>query len=210
MPNSPISPVMLSEQIKEVLLDQIIKGDIRPGERLVESRIAAQMQTSQAPVRDAIRELGMVGIVEMRRNKGAVVRAFNREELAQIYAVRAELEGMAVELAAQRDAPTLGAELGDLCERMETATSAGRIAGFVKLNNAFHRAIVLASGNRPLLEIWDRLDIQSRTAMNVTRSDNDFDTIHADHRAIAEAVLKGEGGEARRALALHLGRVIGD
>ena len=136
MPNSPISPVMLSEQIKEVLLDQIIKGEIRPGERLVESRIAAQMQTSQAPVRDAIRELGMVGIVEMRRNKGAVVRAFDREELAQIYAVRAELEGMAVELAAQLDAPTLGAELGNLCERMETATSAGRIAGFVKLSGA--------------------------------------------------------------------------
>ena len=62
-------------------------------------------------MRDAIRELGMVGIVEIRRNKGAVVREFDRDELAQIYAVRAELEGMAVELAADRH--STGEPLGD-------------------------------------------------------------------------------------------------
>ena len=82
MSQPPITPANLSEQIKQVLLDQIIAGEIKPGERLVESRIAAQMQTSQAPVRDAIRELGITGIVEMRRNKGAIVRAFDREAVS--------------------------------------------------------------------------------------------------------------------------------
>lgn len=207
MANPPISPVMLSEQIKEFLLDQIIKGEIQPGERLVESRISAHMQTSQAPVRDAIRELGMVGLVEIRRNKGAVVRAFDREELIQIYAVRAELEGMAVELAAQHHAERVGAELAGLCDQMEAATESGKLAKFVKLNNAFHRAIVQASGNGPLLEVWDRLDIQSRTAMNVMRSENDFSTVHAEHRALAEAVSNGNGSTARQALATHVRRV---
>ena len=207
MAHPPISPVMLSEQIKEFLLDQIIKGEIQPGERLVESRIAAQMQTSQAPVRDAIRELGMVGLVEIRRNKGAVVRAFDREELIQIYAVRAELEGMAIELAAQHDGKRVGAELSELCDQMEAATKAGKLANFVKLNNAFHRAIVQASGNGPLLEVWDRLDIQSRTAMNVMRSEPDFATVHAEHRAIAEAVSSGKGNAARQALGAHVRRV---
>lgn len=204
MPQPPISPVMLSEQIKEFLLDQIVKGKIKPGERLVESRIAAQMETSQAPVRDAIRELGMVGIVEIRRNKGAVVRAFDREELAQIYAVRAELEGMAVELAARLQPHEVGTELLQLCDRMEAATKTDNVASFVKLNHAFHRAIVLSSNNRPLVEIWDRLDIQSRTAMNVMGSENNFATIHADHRAIAEAVSQARGSEARQRLVAHV------
>ena len=207
MPSPPISPIMLSEQIKEFLLDQIIKGEIQPGERLVESRIASQMHTSQAPVRDAIRELGMVGLIEIRRNKGAVVRAFDRDELVQIYAVRAELEGMAVELAAFQNGRSVGAEMLDLCRKMETATNAGNLAKFVRLNSAFHRCIVLASGNGPLLEIWDRLDIQSRTAMNVTRSKNDFDAIHSEHRAIADAVAKGDGVAARQVLATHVRRV---
>ena len=210
MSQPPITPANLSEQIKQVLLDQIIAGEIKPGERLVESRIAAQMQTSQAPVRDAIRELGMTGIVEMRRNKGAIVRAFDREELAQIYAVRAELEGMAVELAAQQQAATVGAELMALCDQMEAATGTGKVTQFVKLNNAFHRAIVVASGNGPLVEIWDRLDIQSRTAINVTRSEPDFDSVHADHRAIAKAVSRGQASAARQTLSEHARKVAGD
>jgi DNA-binding GntR family transcriptional regulator len=199
---------MLSEQIKDLLLAQIIRGEIKPGERLVESRIAAAMQTSQAPVRDAIRDLGTVGVVEIRRNKGAVVRQFDREELAQIYAVRAELEGMAVERAALDHAEQVGPELLGLCDQMEAAVEAGDMAAFVDLNTRFHRTIVTASGNRPLVEIWDRLDIQSRTAMNVSATPKDFGTVHADHRAIAKAVLAGQADEARRALVTHVNAVV--
>ncbi len=208
MRETPISPVMLSEQIKDLLLAQIIRGEIKPGERLVESRIAAAMQTSQAPVRDAIRDLGTVGVVEIRRNKGAVVRQFDREELAQIYAVRAELEGMAVERAALDHAEQVGPELLGLCDQMEAAVKAGDMAAFVDLNTLFHRTIVAASGNRPLVEIWDRLDIQSRTAMNVSATPGDFGTVLADHRTIARAVLAGQADEARRALVTHVNAVV--
>lgn len=210
MSQVPIRPVMLSEQIKEILLEQIVRGDIKPGDRLVESRIAAQMQTSQAPVRDAIRELGMIGIVEMRRNKGAIVRTFDKRELAQIYAVRGELEGMAIEIAAQdpTTAQRLGSKLLELCSQMEDATRRGDIAGFVRLNNVFHRCIVKASDNGPLLEIWDRLDIQSRTAMNVSQSPDRFEQIHADHRNVANAVTAGKAEAARLQLAKHIRSVV--
>jgi DNA-binding GntR family transcriptional regulator len=199
---------MLSEQIKDLLLAQIIRGEIKPGERLVESRIAAAMQTSQAPVRDAIRDLGTVGVVEIRRNKGAVVRQFDREELAQIYAVRAELEGMAVERAALDHAERVGPELRSLCDQMEAAVEAGDMAAFADLNTRFHRTIVTASGNRPIVETWDRPDIQSRTAMKVSASPRDFGTVHADHCTIAKAVLAGRADEARRALVTHVNAVV--
>ena len=80
----------LSDQIKDRLIDAITSGRLKPGDRLVELKIAEDMQTSQAPVREALRALDSLGLIEMRRNRGAMVRAFGETELRNINAVRAE------------------------------------------------------------------------------------------------------------------------
>ena len=71
MPQPQIVRSSLSTQIREHLMQQILSGTLRPGDRLVELRIAAELNTSQAPVREAVRELEAIGLVETRHNKGA-------------------------------------------------------------------------------------------------------------------------------------------
>lgn len=196
----------LADEVKKVLVDRITSGVLSPGDRLIELKIAEELGTSQAPVREALREIEAVGLVQFRRNRGAVVRKIEREELVQIYAVRAELEGFAAELAAGSD---IGPALLDLCDQMHAGVAQGDLSAFVDLNTAFHRMIVEAAGNGPLLEMWERLDIQTRTAVNRQDAESDLAAAVTDHRLVAGHIGRGEGKAARAAMVAHVNGVVG-
>ena len=92
---SLVTRTVLREQVKELLLERILAGDYRPGDRLVETRIAQELGMSQAPVREALRDLEVLRFVESEPFRGARVRAISGEELAEIYPVRAAVEELA-------------------------------------------------------------------------------------------------------------------
>src|SRR5258707_15138406 len=100
----------MSDRICRILADRIIAGQLAPGERLVEMRIAEEFRTSQAPVREALRELETLRLVESEPYRGTRVRDVGAEEMAEAYAVRAVLEQAAAELAA----PALRGNVGHL------------------------------------------------------------------------------------------------
>src|SRR4029079_9865394 len=79
------SRVVLREQVKELILERILSGEYRPGERLVETRIAQELGTSQAPVREALRDLEVLRFVESEPFRGSRVRSMSVEELVEIY-----------------------------------------------------------------------------------------------------------------------------
>ena len=97
-----IERTVLREQVKDVLLQRIVRGELKPGERLVETRIASELGTSQAPVREALRDLELLRMVESEPFRGARVRAFGDDELVEVYPVRAALEELAGKLATKR------------------------------------------------------------------------------------------------------------
>ena len=82
-----VSRTVLREQVKELLLERILRGEVQPGERLVETRIAQELGTSQAPVREALRDLELLRVVESEPFRGARVRAISAEEMAEIYQI---------------------------------------------------------------------------------------------------------------------------
>ena len=88
-----ISRTVLREQVKDVLLQRIVSGELQPGERLVETRIAQELGTSQAPVREALRDLELLRLVESEPFRGSRVRVFDEEELIEVYPVRAVARG---------------------------------------------------------------------------------------------------------------------
>ena len=92
-----ISRTVLREQVKDLLLQRIASGELKPGERLVETRIAAELGTSQAPVREALRDLELLRLVESEPFKGSRVRAFGNAELVEVYPVRAVLEEIQIQ-----------------------------------------------------------------------------------------------------------------
>lgn len=202
-----VKPMSLSDQVKEQLAERIVTGDLKPGDRLIELSIAKDLGTSQAPVREALRQLEALGLIEYRRNRGAVVRDITTEELAEIYAVRAELEGYAVSRVAGM-CPEVGEGLLSLCQEMELAVGDNDVAAFVTLNTAFHRTIIEGAGNGTLLKVWETLDIQLRTAMNTAQTPGSLDKALKDHRRIARAVKRGAAEAARAALVAHINGVV--
>ncbi len=199
----PLIRLSLSQQIRDHLLGRIVSGTLKPGDRLVELKIADEMATSQAPVREALRELEAIGVVETLRNKGARVRTISDHELGEIYDVRAQLEGYAAELAAGAGAPIKG-KLMESVKRMKQAARKGDSIAFAEHNTAFHRRIVESAGNSFLLGVWESLDVKVRTAVNVARSNRDLLEIAESHVAIVDAITSGNCKSARTKAARHV------
>ena len=126
---TPISRSVLSDTVKDRLLEAILDGRYPPGSRIIETRAAREFGTSQAPVREALRDLEALGVVEIAPFRGARVRHPSRDELLEAYVVRAELEALGVRLAVPRltgdDLDQLGTYLAD----MRRAAAAGDTVG---------------------------------------------------------------------------------
>src|SRR3990172_7822000 len=100
--DSAISRSVLSAQVKERLLEAILDGRYPPGARIVETRVARELGTSQAPVREALRDLEALGVVETTAFRGARVRRPSAAELLEAFEIRAELESLGARPAATR------------------------------------------------------------------------------------------------------------
>ncbi len=120
---APVERSVLSAQVKDRLLRWIIEGELPPGSRVIETRVARQLGTSQAPVREALRDLATLGLVEMHAFRGARVRQPAAAELVEAMEVRGELEAIAARQAARAiDAETL-AHMRALIDRMHACAN---------------------------------------------------------------------------------------
>ena len=198
-----VSKTPLREQVKELLLERILDGTYAPGDRIVETRIAQELGTSQAPVREALRELASLRFVESEPFRGARVRAVSPEEMVEIYPVRAALEEVAGRGAALRlggDVRALEVEL----EAMRAAARDGDIHRQVEHDVRFHRLIVESAGNATLLEVWSSLRIEARTIITLLKTGIDPAELVEMHVPVLEALRSGDPEAAGTVLRAHL------
>jgi len=201
--SSSVTRVVLREQVKELILERILNGTYKPGERLVETRIAAELGTSQAPVREALRDLELLRFVESEAFRGARVRAVSGEELAEIYPVRAAIEEVAAREAASRldgAVEPLEAALA----AMHAAADAGDLHTLAARDAAFHRLIIEASGNQILLGVWSSLGIELWTAVTALRTRLDGHEIAELHRPVLDALRDRDPERAGSTLRRHV------
>ena len=197
-----LTRTVLREQIRELLLERILKGELQPGDRIVELQIAQELGTSQAPVREALRELQSLGFVEHEPYRGTRVRRITEEELAEIYPVRAALE----ELAAQEAASRLDGKVGELereFEAMRDAADRGVLQDLAAHDATFHRLIVEAAGNQVLLDTWRTLRVEARVVVTALKTDIDLQELAELHRPLLEALKEGSPEKAGGALRQH-------
>lgn len=203
MPESnPFQPLSLSEKVRQIIVDRVIEGTYPPGTHLVELQLAQEFGVSQAPVREALRELSSTRLVENRPRRGTFVRKISPEELAEIYMVRVALEGTAAFHAfpaLHRDATPLREAL----TQMREAVAAGSARGLAKYSTEFHRAIIVAAGNRLMLEIWDSLFVEVRTMATVVRGHVDPHAAAEAHAPILEAFENGTAELCQSLVAEH-------
>lgn len=139
--------VSISDQIAEVLRNLIISGELNPGDRIVESRVAKRLGVGQPTVREALVTLEHQGLVVRKTNQGCIVTSLTREEISQILRIRGELEVLAVELAAEFATEADIAELLEITREMRSAADAKDVNGFFTHDFRFHEKLWKASGN---------------------------------------------------------------
>ena len=197
-----LNRTVLHDQVKEILLKRILDGEYKPGDRLVEMHLAQEFEISQAPVREALRELEALGFVESEPYRGTRVRAVTKSELTEIYPVRAALEEVAARAAALRldNVEALRAEL----IAMHAAAEKGDLYEQVEHDVEFHRLIVEASGNRVLQEMWRSLRIEARTLISVLKVGISGEELAEMHRPILEALAQRETEKAGVLIRKHV------
>lgn len=184
----PVTREVLSERVKDRILTWILEGELEPGSRIVETRVARDLGVSQAPVREALRDLAILGFVEMKPHKGARVRKPTREELTHAIEVRAELEALAGRLAAERRTDQCVTDLEQLYAAMDEAADRGDAHDQALNNTRFHARIVQAAHNPTLYRQWSMLEPFSRTYVTASVPGMDLHWLSRRHAPILEAI----------------------
>lgn len=202
-PVDPISREMLSSRIKDRILQLILEGDLQPGDRVVETRIARDLGVSQSPVREAVRDLAGVGFLEIEPYRGARVRRFTREEFLDDMEIRGELEAIAAFRAANRIDAGQIAKLKSLLNEMHALADVGDAHGQALKNTEFHRTIVGAAGSGALLRAWAVLEPFARTYMTAMVPGTDLVWLGDRHVAIVEALEARDEERSASAMREH-------
>jgi DNA-binding GntR family transcriptional regulator len=198
-----VDRLCMSDRIKNALEVRIYDGTLKPGDRLVELEIAREFDTSQTPVREALRELETLQLVESAPYRGTRVREITAREMVEAYTIRGVLEQLAAELAAPRLQGNVVAIRAALA-RIHQAAQDGDIDAYARHNMEFHRAIVLASDNQMLVQAWDRLSFESRVRLQLhRRHETNLIARAREHDAPVDALEVGDGTTAGRLLREH-------
>jgi DNA-binding GntR family transcriptional regulator len=198
-----LSRMVLSDQVKDRLLEAILDGRYPPGARIVETRVAREFGTSQAPVREALRDLEALGLVETTAFRGARVRHPSADELLEAFEVRSQLESLAVRLAVERMTDAHLEQLAGHLGEMRRAARSGDLHAEAVADAIFHGRIVEASGNAMLRRVWQMLEPLSRTYITLVAPGADRYAVADMHQPILDALRGRDAGRAAAALDHH-------
>ncbi|HYM82826.1 MAG TPA: GntR family transcriptional regulator [Candidatus Dormibacteraeota bacterium] len=198
-----IARSVLADQVKDRLLQQILAGRYPPDSRIVETRVARELGTSQAPVREALRGLEALGLVEIHPFRGARVRRPSMDELLEAYAVRASLEALGARLGVPRMTDADLAALESLHDEMQRAAAAGDRHAVAVADAAFHERLLRLAGNRTLLRVWRSLEPFSRTYITLVAPGADAHWTADLHPRIVAALRKRDPEAVVAALGRH-------
>lgn len=186
----------------ELILHAIDGGTFRPGDRLVESELAERFGVSRTPIREALQRLETQSLLA-RDGRSLVVASLDHNQMAELYVVRSELEGLAARLAARHATEEEIRVLRRLIE--DDRARVGDPAALARANRRFHRQIHRASHNRYLVQQLD-LVYRSMALMTSTSlaAEGRSERAMAEHVAIVDAIEEGDGEAAFAALKAHI------
>jgi DNA-binding GntR family transcriptional regulator len=196
--------VVISEQIKEQLIEDIFHHKYKPGDKLVESALARELNVSQTSIREALRSLIAMGFLESEPFKGITVRSLSKQDMWEVYTVRAALESLAASSAAERITDSEISELEKICEEMIEAGKEGDIPKRTRLNIKFHQAVIKASGNKLIMKLFENLQFGSWSIMTGNLTTMDPVEMASRHRKLIEAIKSRDPERVGRAMREHI------
>lgn len=200
-------PRSLADEAAELVRDRIFSGDLPRGERLVEARLAEQLGVSRGPVREALQMLRAEGLVQEEPRKGMFVVSPSEDDVRDIYAVRAAIEGRAARILAREREPAVLAELDRTIDELEAAAKSGDARAVNESDLALHEAICRLTGNRRLHRIFLETVPILRTLLKLDEAlYSSHSEVVGEHRAIVDAIKSGDGEAADKRTEAHFER----
>lgn len=195
------------EIVKDALRQAILRGSLPGGTRLVQADIAAQLEISTTPVREALRDLATEGLITVHPHRGAVVKRLSPDELSEIHDICMLLEPEGVRRAAPRMTPDVLAEAGALVEAMEHEDDVGKWAD---LNRQFHGLLVKDGDSSRLIAMLNGLRDSAApyVGLALRKRSTHVGEANADHRELLEALEAGEIERAAEIAERHLALTI--
>src|SRR5579859_5351292 len=191
--------VLLSDRIRNVLTDEIASGALPAGTALDEQQLADRFSASRTPVREALRQLSVSGLVEMRPRRGVIVTRMTPERIMEM------IEALCVRFATYRMTPLERSHLMELHRSSEAMVLAGDIDAYDSFNREFHVGIYRATHNNFLVDqaIGIRLRLNAFRRTQLHQGDR-LERSREEHDAVMRAIAQGDGDKAARRMRAHM------
>ncbi|NSW89240.1 MAG: GntR family transcriptional regulator [Firmicutes bacterium] len=196
----------LGARVFKRLQNDIINGKYQPGDYLVETKLSKELGVSRTPIREALKQLELEGLVKSIPGKGVVVQGISNKDIEDIYTIRMMIEGLAARWAAENITQEELEELKEILELEEFYTLKGRnTSNLLKLDSRFHDILFRASKSRPLMYILSTFHHYAQRARGASleipgRSQKTFE----EHKAIFQALAAREPELAERLTTEHV------
>lgn len=195
----------LRDVVFHTLRQAILKGELEPGERLMEIQLANRLGVSRTPIREAIRKLELEGLVLMIPRKGAEVAKISQKSLKDVLEVRRSLEELAIELACQRMTEDEIRELEEAQKAFAAAVEKGEAMSIAETDEHYHDIIYNGTGNIRLVQILNNLREQMyRFRLEYIKDADKRQVLMAEHEIILKAVRQRKSAEAKSAIREHI------
>lgn len=195
----------LRDVVFNTLRQGILKGELKPGERLMEIHLADQLGVSRTPIREAIRMLELEGLVIMIPRKGAQVSNISKEDLQDVLEVRKALDTLAVSLACERIDDEGLSNLKEASKNFKESLSSGDFTKMAEADVLFHDAIHKASGNKRLSILVNNLAERIyRYRLEYIKESSDRMTLYREHEEMIRCIENGDKEGAIAAISSHI------
>ncbi len=195
----------LRDVVFKTIRQAILTGELQPGERLMEIHLAQKLGVSRTPIREAIRQLELEGLVVMVPRRGAQVAHITEKSMSDVLEVRLALDELAVELACERITDEEIESLKEACTAFEEAVDSADIRNITGADIIFHDIIFEASRNNRLIQMVNNIAEQMyRYRFEYIKDDSGWQSLITEHRMITDAISMRDTELARRAIHVHI------
>ena len=195
----------LTSIIFEKIREDILNDQYAHGEKIVEAKLAEELGVSRTPVREALKQLELDGLVENIPNRGVIVKGISKQDIYDIFTIRMAIEGIAAQWAVERMSDEELAQLKEVFELMEFYTFKGDVTKISELNTKFHEIIYMATKSRYLEHVLKDFQLFIKSTRNKSlRSEGRIDTALQEHQKIVKAFMERDAETAVEMLTNHI------
>ncbi|MBA7522375.1 HTH-type transcriptional repressor RspR [subsurface metagenome] len=196
---------LLNQKVYRLLKESIIKGFLEPGTKLLENKIAEEMQVSRTPVREAMQKLVAEGFVKTTPNQTMVVTEVSPEDVKEVLQIRGVLEGLAARIAAKKINRQEIDELENVVTQMSLHVSKENLSSYCQVDDEFHNLILNICGNKWIIQIRDNLgSFIYRFRIKSLSVPGRLKCSLEEHQAIMKSLKKHDSVEADRLKQIHM------